>query len=135
MIKEKTINIIINALKPFKLTLEYLSCEKKDGQANFVFRIKEKIKVEKVTIYADDIRMRLACKDSVKIKNISEDTVCVILTEEFAEESIHNVVVTEEQSEANGENSRLDEAIKTIKKELRDGKTSDMLTLMKAMKD
>ena len=88
MIKEKTINIIINALKPFKLTLEYLSCDKKHGQANFVFRLKEKIKAEKLVSFADDIRMRLACRENVKIKAISEDTVCVILPEEFAEEDV-----------------------------------------------
>lgn len=128
MIKEKTINIIINTLKPFKLTLEYLSFEKKDGQANFVFRIKEKIKAEKIVSFADDIRMRLACRESVKIKSISEDTVCVILPEEFAEE-----IEMEEQIEATEENSPLNEAIKIIKEELKEGKTSDMLTLMRAL--
>ena len=124
MIKDRTANIIINALKPFKLTLEYLSCEKRDGQANFVFRLKEKIKVEKLVSFADDIRMRLACRESVKIKVISEDTVSVILSEEFAKE---------EQIEASEENSPLNEAIKIIKEELKEGKTSDMLTLMKAL--
>ena len=129
MIKDRTANIIINALKPFKLTLEYLSCEKKDGQANFVFRLKEKIKVEKLVSFADDIRMRLACRESVKIKVISEDTVSVILPEEFAEEDVEK----EEQIEASEENSPLNEAIKIIKEELKEGKTSDMLTLMKAL--
>ena len=129
MIKDRTANIIINALKPFKLTLEYLSCEKKDGQANFVFRLKEKIKAEKLVSFADDIRMRLACRENVKIKGTSEDTVCVILPEEFAEEDVEK----KEQIEASEENSPLNEAIKTIKEELKEGKTSDMLTLMKAL--
>lgn len=130
MLKDKTTNIIINAVKPFKVVLEFMSCDVKDKQAYFKFKICNKINSAKMISFDDDIRMRLACREKVKIKIINENTIAIILPEEFAEEEQN---IQEEIIEPNAGNSHLNEAIKAIKKDLKDGKTADMLTLMKAL--
>lgn len=130
MTKDKTISIIINMLEQFKIKTEYLSYKMKDGKVGFKFKICNKIKAEKVLSYADDIRMRLACRDRAKIKVLDDETFGVILPEEFGEEER---IIMEEISENETNDNPIDEAVKSIKKDLKDGKTSDMLTLMKAL--
>lgn len=126
MLKQKTINIIINAVKPFKVILDFLSCETKDRQAYFKFKICNKINATKMFAYVDDIRMRLACRDKVKIESVSDDIVIIILSDEFAEDE--NIV--QEDIELNAGNAHVDDAIKDIKQDLKDGKTVDTKTLI-----
>lgn len=86
MLKDYTIKLIIFAVKPFKVKLEYLSCEIKDKQANFKFKICNKINAAKMSAYVDDIRMRLICREKVQIEILTEDVFVIILPAEFAEE-------------------------------------------------
>ena len=130
MFRQKTINVIINAVKPFKIILEYLSCEKHDGQAFFKFRAGGKINSLKMLNYCDDIRMRLACRDKVKIEILSEDTFFIILSEDFAEET----ATQEKIIEPNTGNMRINEAIKSIKKEISEKQTVDVETFIGALK-
>ena len=82
MLKDNTIKIIINAVKQFKVVLEFVSCELKDKQAYFKFKICNKINSAKMISFDDDIRMRLACREKVKIEIINENTITIILPEE-----------------------------------------------------
>ena len=130
MTKEKTISIIINTLEQFKIETEYLSCKMKDGKVGFKFKICSKINAEEIPSCADDIRIRLACRDKVKIIVIDEETFGVILPKEFGEEKR---ITMGEISENDTDYNPIDKKINIIKKYLKDGKTSDMLTLMKAL--
>lgn len=108
MLASQTVNIIINAVKQFKVVLEFVSCDIKDKQAYFNFKICNKINSAKMISFDDDIRMRLACREKVKIKIINENTIAIILPEEFAEKTI----IKERITESNTFVFKIDEVIK-----------------------
>ncbi|MBO4251378.1 MAG: hypothetical protein J5911_01805 [Clostridia bacterium] len=130
MIKEKTVSVIRNTLEQFCLKTEFLSCKAEEGAVCFKFKVSGKINADKVLVYAEDIRMALSCREKVEIEVTGEKEFDILLPYDFGEEQ---PVVAEEPSFDDESLSSVEKAVKAIKKDLKEGKTCDMLTLMKAV--